>query len=136
MKTSKKLLFKKPTFLVLGLFLALFLMSNSANAQIKVKGIVKGQTIEKIDVLNGANIFLNGTKIGSISNKKGEFTFPQKLKAGDVLIFSYLGFVKKRIKITENSSYLTVILQEDENQMLGALNSNKRYKSKRSKTKE
>ena len=111
-------------------------MSNSANAQIKVKGIVKGQTIEKIDVLNGANIFLNGTKIGSISNKKGEFTFPQKLKKGDVLIFSYLGFVKKRIKITENSSYLTVILQEDENQMLGALNSNKRYKSKRSKTKE
>ena len=136
MKTTKKLLVKKPTLLVLGLFFALFLFSNATNAQIQVKGIVKGQTIEKIDVLNGANIFLNGTKIGSISNKKGEFTFPQKLKAGDVLIFSYLGFVKKRIKITENSSYLTVILQEDENQMLGALNSNKRYKSKRSKTKE
>ena len=136
MKTTKKLLVKKPTLLVLGLFFALFLFSNATNAQIQVKGIVKGQTIEKIDVLNGANIFLNGTKIGSISNKKGEFTFPQKLKKGDVLIFSYLGFVKKRIKITENSSYLTVILQEDENQMLGALNSNKRYKSKRSKTKE
>ena len=64
---------------------------------------------------------------------KGEFTFPQKLKTGDVLVFSYLGFVKKRIKINANSSFINVVLKEDENQMLGALNSNKRYTSKRSK---
>ena len=91
------------------------------------------QTIEKLEILNGANIFLKGTKTGTSSDRKGKFTFPKKLKAGDVLEISYLGFVTKRIKIKQNSSYLKITLQEDNNEMLGAVNSNKRYKSKRKK---
>lgn len=125
---------KKPV-VTIGSFLLLFLFfSNTVSAQeIKVKGIVKGKSLEQTDVLNGANIFLKGTKTGTTSNRKGEFTFPKKLKVGDVLIFSYLGFIKKRVKITSNSNNLTIVLDEDNNEMLGALNSNKRYSSKRSK---
>ena len=130
-----KTLNTKKSVVTIGSFLLLFLFfSNTVSAQeIKVKGIVKGKSLEQTDVLNGANIFLKGTKTGTTSNRKGEFTFPKKLKVGDVLIFSYLGFIKKRVKITSNSNNLTIVLDEDNNEMLGALNSNKRYSSKRSK---
>lgn len=134
MKTIKTLTSKKTTAILFGLFLSLFLFSNQLQAQsIQVKGVVKGQTYEETEVLNGANIFLKGTSTGTSSNKKGEFTFPEKLNIGDILEVSYLGYITKKIKITAKSTNLTVILQEDDNQMLGALNSSKRYKSKRNK---
>lgn len=133
MKTIKTLAIKKFAFLF-GLFFTLFLFSHASYGQeIQVKGIVKGKSFDKIEALNGANIYLRGTKTGTSSNKKGEFTFPQKLKIGDILEVSYLGFLTMRIKVKENSSNLNIVLQEDDNQMLGALNSNKRYKSKRQK---
>lgn len=124
---------KKTTLLTLGLFFTIFLLSNSASAQIKVKGIVKGETTNGTEVLNGANIYLSNKKVATISNKKGEFTFPQELKKGDVIVFSFLGFEKKRITIDASSTFLTITLKEDDNQMLGALGSNKPYKSKRPK---
>ncbi|MHB0754106.1 carboxypeptidase-like regulatory domain-containing protein [Polaribacter sp. M15] len=134
MKTIKTLKVQKSSAILFGLFLSFFFCSYSFQAQdITVKGIVKGETFEKTEVLNGANIFLKGTKIGTSSNKKGEFTFPEKLNIGDVLEISYLGYVKKRITIKPNSNFLNITLQEDDNQMLGALNNNKRYKSKRQK---
>ncbi|MGB1043435.1 MAG: hypothetical protein ACPGU6_08580, partial [Tenacibaculum sp.] len=76
---------------------------------------------------------LSNKKVATISNKKGEFTFPQELKKGDVIVFSFLGFEKKRVVIDANSTFLTITLKEDDNQMLGALGSNKPYKSKRPK---
>lgn len=133
MKTSKTLGNKKTTLLAFSLFITLFLFSYSVNAQIQVKGIVKGKTDSEIETLNGANIYLMNKKVATISNRKGEFTFPKKLNNGDILVFSYLGFVTQKITINANSSYLTVILNEDENQMLGALNTNKPYKSKAQK---
>ena len=133
MKTIEAFTSKKTTVILFGLFLSL-LFTNQLQAQsIQVKGIVKGKTYEETEVLNGANIFLKGTSTGTSSNKKGEFTFPQKLKVGDILEISYLGYITKRIKISANSTYLKITLQEDDNQMLGALNSNKRFKSKRNK---
>lgn len=124
---------KKTTLLTLGLFFTIFLLSSSVNAQIKVKGVVQGKTTEGTEVLNGANIYLSNKKVATISNKKGEFTFPQELKKGDVIVFSFLGFEKKRVVIDANSTFLTITLKEDDNQMLGALGSNKPYKSKRPK---
>ena len=130
MKTFKNLTINKPTFLALSLFFTIFLFSNSANAQITVKGIVKGKTDTEIEALNGANIYLTNKKVATISNRKGEFTFPKKLKIGDILVFSYLGFVTQKITINANSTFLNIVLEEDENQMLGALSTNKPYKSK------
>ena len=65
--------------------------------------------------------------------EENQFSFPKKLKIGDILEISYLGFVTKRITIRKNSSQIIVTLQEDSNEMLGAVYSNKRYKSKRKK---
>jgi hypothetical protein len=133
MKTLKKVSIRKSTVIFLSFLLALFCTTNLKAQEIRVKGIVKGQTFEKIEILKGANIFLKGTKIGTSSNKKGEFNFPEKLNVGDVLEISYLGFLKKRVTIKKNSSFIKITLQEDDNQMLGALNSNKRHKTKRQK---
>ena len=116
-------------------FFSFFFISNQTSGQIKVKGIVKGKSYEQVTILNGANVYLKGTKIGTSTNKKGEFSFPKSLTAGDILEVSYLGFLKKTIKIKEDSSYLSITLLEDDNEMLGALNSHKRYKSKRFKKK-
>ncbi len=134
MKTSKTFTFNKSTFILLGLFFTLFLFSNTSFAQeMQVKGIVKGKSGIETEVLSGATVYLKGTNEATSSNRKGEFTFPKKLKEGDVLIFSYLGYIKKRVKIQKNITYLNVILNEDETQILGALNNNKRFKSKHSK---
>lgn len=134
MKTQKTFSIKKQNFILLGVLFALFISTSSLKAQeITVKGIIKGQTAIDTSVLSGANIYLKDKKIATTSNKKGEFTFPENLKVGDVLIFSYLGFIKKQVKINEKSTFLNIVLLEDNNEMLGALNSNQRFKSKKKK---
>ena len=111
-----------------------FFFSSFLTAQeIQVKGIVKGKSEEAIEILVGANVYLKDTNIATSTNRKGEFTFPQKVKVGDVLVISYLGYLKKQSTIKEKSTFLDITLQEDDNEMLGALQTNKRYKSKRNK---
>lgn len=51
--------------------------------------------------LSGANIFLEGKKIGTASNKEGYFKLTANIKAGDVLVASYIGYNGKRIDLAE-----------------------------------
>ena len=133
MKTNSKLSINRPVAILFAVIGFLF-YSTSVNAQdIQVKGIVKGKSEDVIEILSGANVYIKGTTIATSTNKKGEFTFPRKLKAGDILIFSYLGYEKKSVRIRPNSTFLNVILEEDDNEILGAPMSNKRFKSKRNK---
>ncbi len=134
MKTTKTISVNKSTFAFLGLILSILFFSNSFQAQeMEVKGVVKGKSESITEILSGATVYLKGTNDATSTNRKGEFTFPKKLKKGDVLVFSYLGYKRKQVKITEKTSFLSVVLLEDDNEMLGALNSNKRFKSKRLK---
>ena len=133
MKTNSKLSINRPAAILFAVIGFLF-YSTSINAQdIQVKGIVKGKSEDAIEILSGANAYIKGTTIATSTNKKGEFTFPRKLKAGDILIFSYLGYEKKSVRIRPNTTFLSVILEEDDNEILGAPMSNKRFKSKRNK---
>lgn len=118
-----------------GIFFFCFFFTQLSFGQVQVKGIVKGKSYEKVEVLNGANVYLKGTSIGTSTDKKGEFTFPQLLKAGDIIEISYLGFLKKTVKISTDTTYLTITLQEDDNEMLGTIKTNKRFTSKRFKKK-
>jgi len=134
MKTTNTITLQKSSFTFLSLVFAFFFFSSVAQAQeITVKGIVKGNVETEIEPLMEATVYLKGTNYATTTNKKGEFTFPKKLKKGDILVFTYLGYLKKQIKINEKSSFMTVVLEEESIEMLGALNSNKRYKSKRPK---
>ncbi|WP_299257977.1 carboxypeptidase-like regulatory domain-containing protein [uncultured Aquimarina sp.] len=67
---------------------------------ITVKGVVSENGIP----LPGANVVLEGTAIGTSSDFDGNFEFPEQLKKGDVLVFSYIGFTSKKIVIQDKNS--------------------------------
>lgn len=132
MKTSTKSFATKYQFLIFGLFLSLLFFTQHTHAQkVDVKGVVKGKTDAEPELLLGVNIYLKDKSAITTSNKKGEFSFAKALNVGDIIVFSYLGYLKKQIKITQNSTNLTVLLEEDDNEMLGAIGTSKRFSSKR-----
>jgi hypothetical protein len=94
---------------------------------------VSGVISDEFGPLEGANIILKGTAVGIASNSKGEYTFPRKLKTGDVLVISYLGYETTQITIKPDTSFIRLILSQDLLEFVGSLNSDKPYKSKRTK---
>ena len=101
--------------------------SEIASNERTISGIVSNED----GPLLGANIILKGTKIGIDTDKNGKFTFPKKLKTGDVLLFSYLGYEIQSVKIKDNTSFIELELTPDLVEMIGALDTSKPYKSKR-----
>ncbi len=59
--------------------------------EILLRGVVKAK--EDGVVLPGVNVYLKGGVVGTVTDSDGKFEFPQKLKEGDVVYFSYVGFV-------------------------------------------
>lgn len=55
-------------------------------------------TDEKNESLPGANIVIKGTSKGTTTDVKGKFSL--KVKEGDVLLISFLGYITKEIKIS------------------------------------
>ncbi|MCB0400033.1 MAG: carboxypeptidase-like regulatory domain-containing protein [Winogradskyella sp.] len=97
---------------------------------------VKGTVLSSDDglPLPGANVILEGSVIGTQTNFDGYFEFPQKLKKGDVLIFSYVGLDTKKITITENTNLnieLEVNMDSCEIVLMGKVAVKEVYKSKR-----
>lgn len=92
---------------------------------------IKGMVSDEIVGLEGVNVIQHGTKNGTVTNEKGEFTFPKKLKTGDVLLFSYLGYLTQKVEIKDDTTFITLKLTEDLIEMSGALDSAKPYKSRR-----
>ena len=101
--------------------------SSATTQERTIKGLVSNED----GPLPGANITLDGTRIGAVTDNNGEFTFPKKLKTGDVLIFSYLGYETQKISITANTNFIKLELTPDMVEMIGDLDTNKPYKSKR-----
>ena len=96
---------------------------------------IKGVVTTEEGPLYGANVILKGTSVGTTTNENGEFTFPKALVANDVLVFSYLGYEKKEIKIVGDKSFYEVKMTDDLIEILGAPASEKPYASKRQKSK-
>lgn len=105
---------------------------NTTSLERTIKGVVStNETANKTILLADVNVTQKGTNNGTVTNEKGEFTFPTKLKTDDVLIFSYLGLATTEFKIKANTTFIKMVLTEDLVEMIGALNTNKPYKSKR-----
>lgn len=124
----------KKSITLLVLLFTLTSISNNLNAQtrtVTIKGIINSD----IGPLDSVSIYLKNSKTGTISKGDGTFTFPTQLKVGDVLIFSYLGYEKQSFVIKQTSSFLDIFMKEAPVDILSATNSNKPYKSKRSKSK-
>lgn len=96
---------------------------------------VKGHVSEKNTPLPGVNVVLEGTTIGTQTNFDGDFVFPQKLKQGDVLIFSYIGLTTQKVVITDADSTSKIELKINMNMdsfiLMGDVAVKKVYKSKR-----
>ena len=99
--------------------------------------IVKGTVKDGSTPIPDVSVNLKGTKVGTTTDSRGNFTFPKALNPGDVLIFSYLGYTSKEVKIKKNTTSLNVNLEieieELELVIVGALDNGKIYKSKRKK---
>jgi hypothetical protein len=66
-----------------------------------VKGVVRDQTGEP---LPGVSVIRKGTTQGTATDAEGRFEFPHKLKAGDVLTFSFIGFTSIDYVVPEKAS--------------------------------
>jgi len=66
---------------------------------------VKGTVLdEEKQPLPGVNVVLKGTTTGTQTDFDGRFAFPKTLVAGDVLVFSYLGYETKTYRIKSGAS--------------------------------
>ncbi|QCE40254.1 carboxypeptidase-like regulatory domain-containing protein [Psychroserpens sp. NJDZ02] len=85
--------------------------------------------------LPGVNIVLQGSAIGTESDFDGNFVFPQKVKNGDILIFSYVGYESKKMTIQNNNAtanmVLNVSLNNDSYILMGKVAVKEVYSSKK-----
>ncbi|WP_346882225.1 carboxypeptidase-like regulatory domain-containing protein [uncultured Algibacter sp.] len=110
--------------------------NNIENSNIKKdvvqSSLITGVISDESGPLPGVNIVLKDTGIGTATNFDGEFSFPKALKVGDVLVCSYLGFETQNIVISENHKHLNIIMSNDTFELMGEVEINQVYKSKRS----
>ncbi len=74
----------------------------------KIVGIIK--TDEDGQPLPGVNVGLKGSTVGTVSDEEGRFQFPQRLKTGDVLVFSFIGLRTQEYIVPENKNDDEVIV--------------------------
>jgi hypothetical protein len=105
---------------------------NQNQANITVKGTVYDNDGLP---LPSANVVLQGTTVGVTTDFDGQFTFPEKLKEGDILVFSYVGYESKKMVIQNPDSMsnvlLNVSLSNDSYIMMGKVAVKSVYSSKK-----
>jgi TonB-linked SusC/RagA family outer membrane protein len=89
----------------------LTLATAETNAAIKISGVVRDATGQPIV---GAIVVIKGTQAGTQTNVNGQFTVDANI--GDVLVFTYLGYIKKEVTIISPAS-LSILLDEDSKQL-------------------
>ncbi len=94
------------------LLLLLFFTSVAGVAQMTVTGKVTVKNSND-EPLPGVNVVVKGTSIGTTSDFDGEFEI--RAKQGDIIVFSYLGFITQEQKIT--SSTLNIAMEESTSQL-------------------
>ncbi len=106
---------------VLMLLLLLSLIGFSVHAQTSGTGqkdertwIIQGQVFEKSEPpypLIGVTVMLKGQPIATVTDQGGYFSI--KAKRGDILTFSYLGFIPAEFVVTREIKNLNIALTED-----------------------
>lgn len=88
-------------------FILLIISFNQLFSQGGVKGTVKSRTDDK--VLTGATITLLGTKLGAITDAKGNFEIKDVAAGNYVLRASYVGFEPEEINIVIKDKQIAII---------------------------
>ena len=126
--------YKSLQYLLTGLFLIASVVFNSTFAQTTstTEITVKGMVSDDVGPLTGVNIALEGSNAGAITDTDGTFIFPKLLKPDDVLVFSYLGYETRRVKIKADTSFINLKMVSEAIDIVGEVAIDKPYKSKRS----
>ncbi|SMC62118.1 SusC/RagA family TonB-linked outer membrane protein [Cellulophaga tyrosinoxydans] len=94
---------------IILLLSTIFFTTISWSQEFTINGNVKDSNIN--DVLPGVNVVVKNQTRGTTSDFDGNFTL-DKIKVGDVLVFSYIGYTTKEIAI-KNANFLNLTLDED-----------------------
>ncbi|UGU15932.1 TonB-dependent receptor [Sinomicrobium kalidii] len=87
----------------------------TANTNAAVQRIISGTVTDAEQIpLPGVSVVLKGTQKGTAADFDGKFQI--QAAAGDVLIFSYIGYLTREVTVGENS-ILNVRLQTDTNEL-------------------
>lgn len=97
---------KKRAYAQMVILALLLLHSTLAFAQNRVSGLVTDKTGEP---LIGVNVVEKGTANGVITDFEGNFTLD--VEQGKILVFSYVGYTTKEVKVTNNN--LRIIMEDD-----------------------
>lgn len=75
---------------------------------------ITGKVVDESQVpLLGVTILVEGSVNGVTTDFDGNYTI--KAKSGDVLSFSYVGYLSQKIKVEENTNKVNVVLKENVN---------------------
>ena len=76
---------------------------------------VKGKVTEAVGgtVLPGVGVIIKGTTVGTATDFDGNYTL-EKVKPGDVLVFSYVGFNTQSITVGANNTINVVLVENTE----------------------
>lgn len=99
--------------------------------EVTQNNVLRGIVLDEDGPLAGANILLKDTRIGATADFDGKFKFPKALKEGDVLLVSYLGYKTQKVIIKKGETFLNIKLSGDDIDLLGAVEVNAVYSSKR-----
>ena len=92
-------------------FIGMYATSNEVLSVTQQLITVKGTVVDaNEEPLIGVNVSVKGTSTGAITDIEGQFTL--SVKAGDVLVFSYIGYQKQEVT-AQAGRPLKVILRED-----------------------
>lgn len=91
----------------LGLFFLVLLLCSGMNAQTTISGKVT----DNVGPVPGASVILKGTTNGTSTDFDGNYTI-KNVPSDGILVFSYLGYKTKEVKIN-NSKQINVTLEQD-----------------------
>ena len=96
--------------------------------QMQREHILKGILVsEDGSALVGGYVVLKGTTIGTMTDEEGRFEFPQKVKEGDVIIFSFIGYNTQEYIVADRSADTEIKMKMELLMTLGEVAINEVY---------
>lgn len=78
-----------------------------------VMGFLKGKVVDvKNNPIPGVTVRLEGTSVGTATNRDGDFSLPSPSAEG-VLLFSFIGYESVKHRFTKDEPFITIILKEE-----------------------